>query len=110
VGFIGTLNPETQERLRRLAEKLDGLASSNATPRPKRADQKRRCGAISEAVAQVLVDAGGPMRMVEIHAEVEALLSEVVPRSTVKDALVSNSHGTSPRFVRIARGRYRLRG
>ncbi len=49
------------------------------------------------------------MRMCEIHATVEALLGEPVPRSTIKNCLANNSRGHRARLVRLARGRYGLR-
>ena len=40
---------------------------------------------------------------------VEALLGEPVRWASVKAALAANVSGASPRFVRVARGRYALR-
>jgi hypothetical protein len=48
------------------------------------------------------------MRATDIHRAVEALVGESVSWSSVKNALASNVSGSSPRFVRIARGRYML--
>jgi hypothetical protein len=50
------------------------------------------------------------MRAWEVHAAVEAMLGEAVAWSSVKGALASNVSGSSPRFVRVARGRYALAG
>lgn len=44
----------------------------------------------------------------DIHAAVEALVGEPVPRSSVKGALASDVAGSSGRLVRVARGRYEL--
>jgi hypothetical protein len=55
-----------------------------------------------------MADREEPMRAKEIHDAVEALLGEPVGWSSVKQALASHASGSSPRFVRIARGRYRL--
>lgn len=48
------------------------------------------------------------MQAREVHAAVEALLGEPVRWGTVKNALAGNVAGASPRFARVARGRYRL--
>jgi hypothetical protein len=48
------------------------------------------------------------MRAKDIHAAVEALVGEPVPRSSVKGALADHASGFSRRFVRVARGRYVL--
>lgn len=48
------------------------------------------------------------MRAREIHAAVEAMLGEVVAWSSVKGGLASHVSGSSPRFVRVTRGRYVL--
>jgi hypothetical protein len=57
----------------------------------------------------VLTDRQEPMQAKEVHAAVEALLGEPVRWSSVKAALAANVAGSSPRFVRVAKGRYRLR-
>ena len=56
----------------------------------------------------MLTDRGEPMRAKDIHAAVEALVDEPVPRSSVKGALASNVSVSSGRLVRVARGRYIL--
>jgi len=48
------------------------------------------------------------MRATDIRVAVEALLGEPVAWSSIKGALASNVSGSSPRLVRIARGRYTL--
>lgn len=107
--LLGTLsNLESQERLGRLAAKLDRLAGSDAAPRPTPLTPKRRCGDVSKAVVEVLREFGGPLRMIEIHAAVEALLGETVPRSTIKNCLANNSRGDGAWLVRLGRGRYWL--
>jgi hypothetical protein len=63
---------------------------------------------VLEAVVQVLADQGEPMRAKDIHAAVEASLGERVRWTSVKAALAANVSGASPRFVRVARGRYVL--
>jgi hypothetical protein len=65
-------------------------------------------GWVVEAIVRVLRDQE-PMQAKEVHTAVEALLGESVRWSTVKAALAANIAGPSPRFVRVARGRYGLR-
>lgn len=70
--------------------------------------QHRRVGWVVEAVVQVLTDRQEPMRAKEIHLAVEALLGKPVSWSSIKGALATNVSGPTPRFVRLARGRYGL--
>jgi hypothetical protein len=49
-----------------------------------------------------------PMRMRDIHMEVEALIGQPVSRSSVKNWLASHVHGEHAPLVRLGRGRYRL--
>lgn len=65
-------------------------------------------GRIIKAIVRVLADRQEPMQAKAVHAAVEALLGEPVSWSSVKAALAANVLGPSPRFVRVARGRYRL--
>jgi hypothetical protein len=93
--LIGVLsNHDLQGSLGRLAEKL-------AAVRP---------GWVLKAVVQVLGDRCEPMRAKDIHAAVETSLGAPVVWSSVKASLAANVSGTSPRFVRVARGRYVLAG
>jgi HB1, ASXL, restriction endonuclease HTH domain len=68
----------------------------------------RRAGWVVEAIVRVLADQQKPMQAKEIHTAVEALLGRPVCWSSVKAALAANVSGPSPRFVRVAKGRYRL--
>ncbi len=108
MALLGTLsNLESQERLRRLVEKLERVGmASGSTPAP-RTLRKRERGRVLKTVIQVLADAGRPMQVSEIRAGVEALRGEPVPASSVKDCLASNA-GPGGRFIRIARGRYQI--
>lgn len=78
----------------------DGVALAALHPHP---------GRIMGAIVRVLSEHREPMQAKAIHAAVEALLGEPVRWGTVKGALAGNIAGPSPRFVRVARGRYRLR-
>lgn len=72
------------------------------------AAQHRHVGWAVEAIVRVLADRQEPMQAKDIHAAVEALLGRQVAWSSIKNALASNITGQSPRFVRVAKGRYRL--
>lgn len=110
MGLLGSYsNPEIQGRLRQLSEKLDRLAASNAVPRPTaRHDRRIRGGLVPKAIEQVLAEAHGPMRARDIHAEVEELLGQAVPASSVKNWLAKEVQAEKSRLVRLDRGRYRL--
>ena len=112
-GSMGLLssysNPEVQGRLRRLSEKLERLAASDAAPRPSgRQDRRLRGGLVPKAIERVLREASGPMRARDIHAEVEELLGRSVPVSSVKNWLAKRVQAGDRRLVRLDRGRYRL--
>jgi hypothetical protein len=88
-------------------------AASPPAPHPSHAARAigarhRRPGWITEAIVRVLADRGEPMQARAIHAAVEALLGEPVRWGSVKAALAANVSGSTPRFVRVARGRYVL--
>lgn len=109
--LLGTLgSQETRSRLGRLAKKLaDVRASGESRPRRVACRQRpHRPGWVLKAIVEVLADREEPMRAKDIHAAVEALLGEPVLWSSVKGALADNVSGPSPKFVRIARGRYVL--
>jgi hypothetical protein len=110
MGLLGCYsNPEIQGRLRRLSEKLERLAASDAAPRlSSRRDRKLRSGLVPKAIERVLVASGKPMRARDIHAEVEELLGVSVPASSVKNWLAKQVRDRQPQVVRLERGRYRL--
>lgn len=102
-------HPEIQGRLRRLSEKLERLAASDVAPCPSaRVDRRLRCGLVPKAIMRVLSESGEPMRVRDIHAEVEALLDQAVSSSAVKNWLARHAQGDQVLFVRLGRGRYRL--
>lgn len=90
---------------------LDG-ASGEApehSPKPRTVGvPPRRPGWIVEAIVRVLTDRQEPMQARAIHAAVEALLGEPVRWGSVKGSLAANVSSSSPRFVRVGRGRYAL--
>ncbi len=109
--LLGSIsNPEKQERLRRLSDKLDQVAASEAKPRRSgRADQRLRPGVVLNAIMFVLASAEQPMRAKEIHEAVMALLEQPVTYSSVKACLADKAQGVEAPFERTARGCYRLR-
>lgn len=46
--------------------------------------------------------------MCEVRTKAEAMLDRPVSKSSVMNALASNSFGLHPRFERVGRGRYRI--
>lgn len=111
MGLTGVLsNHDLQGSLGHLAKKLVAVRASGKPRRQTLAHRQRphRPGWVLEAVMKVLADRGEPMRAKDIHAGIEAMLGESVCWGSVKCALASNLSGASPRFVRIARGRYVL--
>ena len=65
-------------------------------------------GRIIDAISRVLNEEREPMHARAVHARVEALLGESVRWASVKATLAGNLAGPQPRFVRVARGRYRV--
>jgi hypothetical protein len=63
---------------------------------------------VIEAIVQVLSQSEHPMKWVDIRAAVEQHLGGPVAKSSFKDALASGGNGHG-RFVRVSRGRYRLK-
>jgi hypothetical protein len=110
VGLLGCYsNPEIQGRLRRLSEKLERLAASKAAPRPSaRVDRRLRCGLVPKAILRILSESVEPMRVRDIHTEVEALLGQSVSPSAVKNCLARHAKDDQALFVRLDRGRYLL--
>ncbi len=111
MGLLGSLsNQDVQGQLQHLADKLDGLAGSDTKPRHSgRADHQLRSGVVLSAIMGVLSSADRPMRTVEVHKAVTALLARPVAYSSVKARLAGKAQGADARFERTARGRYRLR-
>jgi hypothetical protein len=57
---------------------------------------------------RVLSGSVEPMRMKDIHTEVEALLGQSVSRTAVKNWLANHVQGDQALFLRLGRGRYLL--
>lgn len=101
---------EARSGLSGVAKKLAGLRASDAQPRAitSRRLRPRRPGWVLDAVRAVMADQAGPMRVAHVHAAVEAAMGESVSANSVSWVLASHSAGSSPLFVRVARGRYVL--
>jgi hypothetical protein len=95
----------------RLGQKLEQIAASNARPRSSaRSDRRLQSGLVPKAIMQVLSESVEPMRMMDIHAEIERTLDRPVSRSAVKNWLARHTGGEKALFVRLRRGRYILAG
>lgn len=97
------------------AETLERLAARDWRRVPVRrrkslqtARTRRRFAEVGDAVVQVLSEARGELRMVEVHAAVEEQLGEPVSRSSVKNYLAKGAQRRRPVLERAGRGRYRL--
>jgi hypothetical protein len=55
---------------------------------------------------QVLAESVEPMRVCDIHAEVEDVIGQPVSSSAVRNWLAKHAQGDRALFVRLARGRY----
>jgi hypothetical protein len=101
---------EARAEFSRLAGKLAGLRASDAQPEGHHEPRlrPRRPGWVLDAVRDVMADQAGPMRVAHVHAAVEAWLGESVSVNSVSWVLASHSGGSSPLFMRVARGRYVL--
>ena len=65
---------------------------------------RRRFAEVGDAVVQVLAEASGELRMVEIHAAVEELLGKPVSRSSVKNYLTKGAQRRRPVLERAVAG------
>jgi hypothetical protein len=110
LGLVAVLsNIQTEALFQRLTRR-DWRQVRQPPPRPRdRArDGKLKFGTVSGAVLTVLAQTGKPMRFIEIHASVEALLDTPVSRSSVKQFLSDEARHRKPRFVRLQRGLYQV--
>jgi len=103
-------NPRVGVELSRLDALHDELlrrASANPRePRPVPA----KVSPVLETVTLVLELAGVPMRAREIHAAAEQLAGEPLRWTSVKGTLAAYAEGAKPRFERVRRGNYRIKG
>ena len=103
------LNPRLQVELPRLVRLREDLRRCGNAELPARGIIRRRQGAVLDAVATVLERAGGPMRVRDIHAEVERAFLDAVPFSSVNEALSTHAKGSQSRFRRVRYGVYEMR-
>jgi hypothetical protein len=104
----------SNSRLEHLFEHLTTpLPNQPRTPRPPMRgiapDGRRKCGSVSNAILEVLSEAGSDLRVRDITAAVERLLCSPVSCSSVKSYLHRRSRGRVPIFVQTRRGCYQLR-
>jgi hypothetical protein len=67
-------------------------------------------GVVQRAVVKVLASAQRPLTVLEAQAAVMGLLGHTVSRGSINYCLSTGTLGNEPRFERVARGCYRLRG
>lgn len=72
-------------------------------------DGRRDFGSVSRAIAQVMAEANGELKVIEVTRRVEELLGGRVSRFTVGDHLIKHSEGETSLYLRIRKGFYRLR-
>jgi len=97
-----------RSRLSHLAQQLRRLRATDIQPRvvTSRRKRARRPGWVLKAVRTVMAEQTQPMRALQVHAAVEALVGESVSINSVSWVLSSHSVGIGALFVRVARGRY----
>ena len=71
-------------------------------------DGRRKFGSVRDAIVQVLAEAGGELRVRDIHASVEEVLDGPVSPSSVKDFLRKGCRRRLPLFEYCGRRGYRL--
>jgi hypothetical protein len=96
-------------RLQAAAGVREKLAAGEADPAAEPRSLRRRQGAVLDAVTRVLERRAEPMRVREVHREVEREFGDVVPFSSVNEALSSHALGEDSRFRRVRYGIYELR-
>lgn len=111
VGLVGSLwNPELQARLQRIHRQIARQAASGERSKPSRPRfQRRRVGVIRNAIAAILAEHEGGLRMRDIAVAVAARFGEPLPPSSIKSCLSREAQSPLGAFERIDRGRYRLR-
>lgn len=111
MGLVEVLsNPQTEVIFQRLTKRAwKQVGRSPVSPRDRSRDGKLKFGTVSTAVLVILARAESPLRLIEIHAQVEQLLGMDVSRSSVKQFLSAESRHRRARFKRVGPGRYQLR-
>jgi hypothetical protein len=87
----------------------DKLLGGEGDPAAQPPSLRRRQGAVLDAVTLVLERRAETMRVRDVHREVEREFDEVVPFSSVNEALSSHAVGERSRFRRVRYGTYELR-
>jgi hypothetical protein len=103
-------NPRAGVELSRLGALHDELLrKAQANPREPR-PVPAKVSPVLDTVTLVLDRAGEPMRAREIHAAAEQLAGGPLRWTSVKGTLAAYTEGPNPRFERVRRGYYRIRG
>jgi len=112
VGLAAVLsNFETEVIFKRLTKRDWQQVARLQLKRSDRArDGKLKNGTVVTALLAVLAQADGPMRYIEIHQAVEAMLGFPVCRSSTKQLLSAEAGHRKPRFERVGRGIYQILG
>jgi hypothetical protein len=97
----GRLGAAADVRKRLLSRVLDQAPQSRSL--------RRRQGSVLEAVRLVLEGRAKPMRVRDIHAEVERAFRAAVPFSSVNDALSTHAAEHEGPFRRVRYGVYEVR-
>ena len=96
-------------RIEAAAGVREKLVVGEAVPALQQRPLRRRQGAVLDAVTRVLGRHGKPMRVRDLHREVEREFDEVVAFSSVNEALSSHAVGQHSRVRRVRYGIYELR-
>jgi len=98
MGLVAVLsNIQTEALFQRLTRRnWRQVRRTPPRPRDRACDGKLKFGTVSQAVLSVLADAGGPLRVIEIHARVSARLSGTpISKGSVKADLERVGQGVS---------------
>jgi hypothetical protein len=109
MGLRGRLsNPEFKDLLQSLTSLKDmKVPAKRTTIQHGKPDGRRSFGSVGRAIQTVFEEAGGEMRVRDIHAGVERKLGGMVSFNSVADFLLRRSNGPKPLFVRVGYGHYR---
>ena len=104
--LLNLFHPWRLDAAANVRERLLGEEREASTVAP---PLRRRQRSVLDAVTRVLMLRGEPMRVREIHAELESAFQQAVPFSSVNEALSTHSRGHADRFRRVRYGVYAMR-
>ena len=95
-----------------LVSVFDAPADRRQSPHLVVLQEPRRLGngVVQRAVVKALSEAGGAMRLSDIHGAVERLVGQRVSIESVSWCLRTDANGGALQFERVERGIYRLSG